>query len=347
MSNPGRLPRLDADEVKRRAIGRWDMILRILAPEIQDALDNPKKHFKCPVHGGKDGFRVFKDVADTGGTVCNTCGIMPDGFATLRWLRNWSFPEILREVDAVLGGYSPVTLPAVKVKKPDPAEQQKKNAELREYIKRIWSESIPMMADGARPVRSYLAGRGLTVDEDIYVIRMHPSLPYLDEDGNFVARFPAMIARVAAPDNTRITLHRTYLTEEGRKAPVDNPKKLLSYPDDLNMQGAAIRLARPMPVLGIAEGIETALAVTELFEIPCWAAINATLLGGFEPPPETLWVMVFADKDVSGAGERAADSLWEKLRQRNVKVTIHYPPLEVPPGDKGVDWLDYKLACRT
>ncbi|WP_018079358.1 DUF7146 domain-containing protein [Thiobacillus denitrificans] len=342
-----KIQRLDADEVRRRAAGRWDQILRSLAPELHDALDKPKKHFPCPVHGGKDGLRVFKNVAETGGVVCNTCGPKADGFATLRWLKGWTFPEALREVDAVLGGGPAVLVPVVTLpaKQVDRAARDQRNADLREYTKKLWAESAPIMDEKAEVLRRYLNGRGLAVTEDIYALRLHPSLPYVDEDGKFVARYPAMIARVAAPDNARITLHRTYLTEDGHKAPVESAKKVLPYPDDLTMHGAAIRVSRSAVVLGISEGIETALAVTELFDIPCWAAINATLLGGFEPPAETQWLMVFADKDVSQAGERAADTLWEKMLDRGIRFTVHYPPIDVPEGEKGVDWLDYKLAC--
>lgn len=340
--------RLDADEVRKRAEGRWDQILRYLAPELQDALDNPKKHFPCPVHGGKDGLRAFKNVSETGGVVCNTCGPMTDGFATLRWLKGWTFREVLREVDGALGGGPTVVVPVVSrpAKKVDIAEQERLNAELRAYQKTLWSESVQMIDEKAEVLRRYLQGRGLDVHEDIYALRLHPSLAYVDEDGKFVARYPAMIARVAAPDNTRVTLHRTYLTEDGRKAPVEKAKKLLPYPDDLSMHGAAIRLAPPAVVLGIAEGIETAMAATALFGIPCWAAISAAVLRGFEPPPGTEWVMIFADKDVSEAGRKAAEALSETLIKRGLAVTTHYPPLDIPPGSKGVDWMDYKMAVR-
>ena len=86
------------NEVLRMARGRWGAILGTLAPQLQAALDRVGHHVPCPMHGGKDGFRVFRDVDDTGGTVCNTRGIHADGFATLMWANGWRFSTALRAV---------------------------------------------------------------------------------------------------------------------------------------------------------------------------------------------------------------------------------------------------------
>jgi len=42
--------------------------------------------------------------------------------------------------------------------------------------------------------------------------------------------------------------------------------------------GAAVRLMAHEDVLGIAEGIETAMSASILFNVPCWAALNAGLV---------------------------------------------------------------------
>ena len=62
--------------------GRWLDIFRAFAPALDDACLRVGRHVPCPVHGGKDGFRLFEDAAETGGGICNTCngGIaMPTG----------------------------------------------------------------------------------------------------------------------------------------------------------------------------------------------------------------------------------------------------------------------------
>ncbi|NJQ95970.1 hypothetical protein HCX21_20465 [Escherichia coli] len=80
-----------ADTVREAANGNWLFILAALAPHLEPALRKPGRHVSCPIHGGKDGFRLFKDAHLTGGGVCNTCGANHDGFELLMWLNNWDF----------------------------------------------------------------------------------------------------------------------------------------------------------------------------------------------------------------------------------------------------------------
>ena len=74
---------IEACDVRQLAAGRWTEILEAVAPALEPALRRPGRHVPCPVHGGKDGFRLFRDVAQTGGGICNTCGAFHDGFAVL------------------------------------------------------------------------------------------------------------------------------------------------------------------------------------------------------------------------------------------------------------------------
>jgi putative DNA primase/helicase len=85
-----------ADKVRFAAKGNWIFIVSALAPHATDALKKLGSHVSCPVHGGKDGFRLFKkDFLETGGGICNTCGPRHDGFELLMWLNNWTFKETL------------------------------------------------------------------------------------------------------------------------------------------------------------------------------------------------------------------------------------------------------------
>ncbi|MBZ3672428.1 hypothetical protein JT305_10370 [Salmonella enterica subsp. enterica serovar Senftenberg] len=77
--------------------------LAALAPHLEPALRKHGRHVSCPIHGGKDGFRLFKDAHLTGGGVCNTCGANHDGFELLMWLNNWDFKQCLSEVGDYLG----------------------------------------------------------------------------------------------------------------------------------------------------------------------------------------------------------------------------------------------------
>lgn len=95
--------RIDVNAVREAARGHWDAIFWALAPAFKAAMQRPGKHVPCPVHGGKDGFRLFPDYEQAGSCVCNTCGSFRDGFAALKWLHGWSFGETLEKVARVLG----------------------------------------------------------------------------------------------------------------------------------------------------------------------------------------------------------------------------------------------------
>lgn len=56
--------RLDVSVVREAARGHWDAIFCALAPMLKAAMQQPGKHVPCPVHGGKDGFRLFPDYAE-------------------------------------------------------------------------------------------------------------------------------------------------------------------------------------------------------------------------------------------------------------------------------------------
>src|SRR5690606_22491402 len=81
-------------------------------------------HVACPVHGGVDGFRLFKDYEDKGGGICNSCGSKTNGFAMLAWVRGYEIKDAVRDVAQCLGEdslSSPVHTPRKappKVQKP-------------------------------------------------------------------------------------------------------------------------------------------------------------------------------------------------------------------------------------
>lgn len=332
---------MKAEEVKRLTQGRWVEILLALAPQLQPALERIGRHVPCPVHGGKDGFRVFKDVEDTGGSVCNTCGVNPDGFATLMWVNGWDFKTTLNALADYLnsGVVRPVVRQVVQTRR-----NQGEDEKLRSALNRVWCESIALTDRDAEPARLYLARRGISITPP-ETLRFHPSLSYHDGD-KVVGTFPAIIAMVSGAQGNPVTIHRTYLTTDGKKAPVESPKKLMSYPKNRKLVGGAIRLVDPGPVLAVAEGLETALAVMEGTGLPVWCAVNAYLLEHFEAPPEVRRVIVFADKDrptaqhPGGHGQEAARRLVQRLWANGIKASAIVPAGEIPSGQKSLDWLD-------
>lgn len=332
-----------AQRVKEGACGRWERLLPDLAPALKDAVERRGKHVPCPVHGGRDGFRVFPDVDETGGGVCNTCGYFADGLSLLMWINGWDFGQTIREVAQHLAGAPASRVPrrASPVEGPcGPVD----DATRREQLNRTWRESLPLTHREAEPARRYLARRGLPL-RALEALRFHPGLGYY-ADQRLVARYPALVAQVTGQGGDAVTLHRTYLTVGGEKAPVDAPKKLMRHPLAKHLTGGAIRLVEPGSRLAVTEGIETALAVIQATGIPAWATGNAHLLETFIPPPGVRQVLVFADKDrasvlhPSGHGQEAARGLVTRLWAMGIRAGALAPALEIPEGRKGVDWLD-------
>lgn len=302
------MQRIDVREV---ATGRWTGILAALGV---DPAALTGKHVACPACGGKDRFR-FDDKAGRGTFYCSHCGA-GDGFTLLQKLKGWDFRTAAREVEQVAGVATAVS-PA-----PTFSDEAKVQA-----LRRVWSEAKPLR-EGDEAMR-YLAGRGLHVDLPLSALRLHPGLVYRD-GGDTLGRFPALVALVTGPDGNGVTLHRTYL-QDGQKARVPSPKKLMPGKP---IKGSAIRLYPTNDVLGIAEGIETALAARQLFGLPIWSCISANGIESFIPPREIRKVIIFGDNDMSGTGQAAAWALAKRLIAEGMECEVRIPTT------LGMDWAD-------
>lgn len=357
---------LEASEVRRMAQGRWREIYSALAPQLSHALDRPGSHVPCPVHNpraGGDGFRFFpKELgpAGNGGGICNSCKAdhsLSDGFKILQWLYGWSFPETLMQVYTALGGVLP-DKPGAKPEPPptpptpmqtlDPLFDVHQARADWERLRLTEAGAVPLTDPTARPALQYLRSRGLALDELPNDLRLHPRLRYYVKDPKTGAQvctgiYPALLAVFRDALGRPCTLHRTYLTPQGRKAPVEKSKKCMCVPSFRQMGGGAIRLY-PLqgPRMHLAEGIETAMAVRQLLgpAEPVWATTSNTLLQSFEPPEGIEQVVVWADKDRGRAGEAAAQELLARLSQHGIRCRYVTPPIAIPDGGKSVDFLD-------
>ena len=472
-------PRYEIRVVRRMAAGHWGMIFHALAPLLDEAQTRAGKHVPCPVHGGKDGFRLFPDYAEKGSSVCNSCGCFRDGFATLAWVNHWSFRETLEAVAKLIGVppigadrysrqrstkarsdsdldsdldsdfYSESVLRTVAIgrsvqgrimeirtekplflriltekKERDASKSEKEGRaitirdpelltivsaghlqagdrvrltlQLKQYVKRnttgkvlqknIWtaeklislqeekmleekrkaeslrrtqciqrlwdrSSALPGFTASVasttshqtvrNPVLQYLRYRGIEVgrsdpEDDVYC-----DLRYGEQVAYDAGRsFPAMVAAVRDFNGRLVTLHKTFLTQEGRKAPVDQPKKLSALPDGKTVSGCAIRFGQAASVLAVAEGIETALSVVSATGLPCWSCLNAHGLETVRLPECVSVVFIFEDKDRSGTGQKAARRLRDRLAEEGRIACIISVGREIPDGSKGIDWND-------
>lgn len=330
-------------EVKFKAAGMWDTIIEKLAPSISSALDHPGLvHIDCPMHGGSGDFRVYRDVVDSGGGVC-TCGNWPDGIALIGAVNDWTFKDSLSEIGRLILGEKPELKPIYRaVRKRDTARE---DAAIRRGLVNLWNGGISMKSAEARAAWMYLVSRGLKIPRDMQNVRFHPAMPYY-EKGKVVGYYPGIMLCVTAPDGTPVSIHRTFLTNDGHKAPVESPKKLCPHASYRPLTGAAIRLFPAAETLGVAEGFETSLAVTEMFGIPCWPTVTAGLLAEFVPPPGVKRLRIFGDKDrpskfhPEGHGQEAARTLAERSWKSGIQASVELPPLEIPDDKKGIDWLD-------
>jgi putative DNA primase/helicase len=332
---------IESTPVRLAARGRWLSILENLCPELEPALARPGRHSACPVHGGSDGFRLYRDAEVSGGGICNSCGASPDGFALLMWLRGWSFPDTLKAVASTLNGVS--FYPASPKRKPLTVTKPKKqdDAHVRELLRDTWRASSPWDEPKSSLVKAYLQSRGLNPEllPKHMPFRFHPAMTYW-EDEVCLGWHPAMLALVSGADGQPVTMHRTFLKNDGNKANLPYPKKFMPHPSDRCLTGGAVRLCQVESVIGIAEGIETALAVRQATGMAVWAALSCTLLERFEPPVGTRHVAIWGDLDRMGVGKYSAQKLAERLSEQGITASLHIPPASLLGDDKSIDWLD-------
>jgi putative DNA primase/helicase len=88
-------------------------------------------------------------------------------------------------------------------------------------------------------------------------------------------------------------------------------------------------------VVGLAEGIETALSVTQACPaLPVWAALSSGNLEQVALPSEIKRIVILADNDGEGAGLKAAQRAAERLGAEGRRAWIAHPP------DAGEDFND-------
>jgi len=296
-------------DIHEQAKGRWSGIFSALGIAVGDG----GKHCSCPVCGPGSKGRRFRmdDREGSGSWICNHCGAGTGVDLVMKVLS----VDFKGAVDAVRGvlGTAAITPPP------------KEKTVSRGLLRKIYTESVPVKAGDV--VSRYLKNRGISVVSDR--LRYHQAC-YEPETKTNV---PAMLATFMMPEGKAITIHRTFLTPDGKKIRIKSPKKIMPSLD--KMTGGAVRLFEPEDgVIGLAEGIETALAAHEISGLPVWSAVSSTLMEGFIPPKGIKAVFIFSDRDKSYAGQRAAFVLANKL------VINHKIEANVQMPDRYGDFLD-------
>ena len=181
---------------------------------------------------------------------------------------------------------------------------------------KIWRSAAPATNSA---VTDYLQYRGIDITPP-NCLRFHPELRH--PSGGV---WPAMIALVSGSDNKPVAIHRTFLARSGTgKAPVV-PTKMMLGP----CHGGVVRLGTvdPKNLLVVAEGVETALSVMQACGLPGWAALSANGIRSLTLPPEASTVLICADNDANGVGQRAANEAAERFLREGRQARIAMPPM--------------------
>lgn len=290
---------------KESASGRWSEILSVLGIPAEWLSD---KHTLCPFCQKKK-YR-YTNRNNNGDWIC-TCGA-GDGFALVQLHLNCDFKTAAKEVDKIIGRKGDMSAAS---------EKKKENAKLRKRLTNMWAT-----AQKRSVLSDYLQYRGLrSIPEGL---RGHNALAWASQGERGIDR--AMLAQVKKIDGSPIAIHRTFILPEGRKVRMMSPTME-------PLSGSAIQLYEPGQELGIAEGIETAIAAHELFDMPVWSCISASLMESVKIPEGVKRVIVFSDNDRNYTGQAAAYKLANRLVLRE-KLECDV----MIPADHG-DWLDEYL----
>jgi putative DNA primase/helicase len=288
------------EPLRERARGRWRGILPQLGVP-GNFLDG--KHHPCPMCGGRDRAR-FDDKDGRGTWICSQCGA-GDGITLVMKFCRCEFRDAAMRIESVIG--------QARV---EPPPRRKTTAEAHEAMNRLWLASEPIRPGD--PVDRWFRSRGINIQVYPTSLRYAPGIPYGRTE------YPAMLAMLTTPDGKPAHLHKTLFTNDGGKAP-------RLFAEGVIPDGAAVRLAAVTDVMGLVEGIENGFAVTQLFGIPCLAALTAPLLKKFQPPAEVKHLIICGDNDLNQVGQRAAWSLAGRLK---IKVDVRIP------DQPGTDWND-------
>jgi putative DNA primase/helicase len=174
-------------------------------------------------------------------------------------------------------------------------------------------------------IDTYIRSRGIAIRSSI--LRFSPRHRH-----RLAIELPAMLAPVTNTAGELIGVHATFLKADGSGQAFAKPDK---GEPDLRRQcngvirGGAIRLIPHDPdrELILAEGVETALSASEVLELPAWSAVSAGGLKTVELPFDVRRVVIAADQDAVGTGQRNAIEAGRRWKAEGRTVRIAMPEI--------------------
>jgi putative DNA primase/helicase len=312
-------------------------------PALYEAYQRGDRQGPCPKTGaGKTKFRFRQD----GSAYHNDVGNLGDYIEVLAWYEGKAKADILDDIIRVCGGdiscVSKRDLQALKNVQQQVRENPitpEESARRRKSVQSVWKGVSNIVGT---PVETYLRSRGIKGDLSVLDnLRFHPALYYKESQDSPSLKLPAMCAVVRNAEGKPLTLHRTFLNNDGTgKADVLKQKMMMKQPSSLT--GAYIQIDQPIDgphgkIIGITEGIENALSIREATGCPMWVGISDRIMEKVAFPDDVTHIIVFADLEPSGAGMRAAEALRSIWEPKGKHVSIEAPTMY--DRDK-IDWND-------
>lgn len=230
--------------------------------------------------------------------------------------------DVLRELRAIDTRVFE-TVPGGSGEQPDAARQEW----LRERARDLWDQGRPIEGTIAE---AYLESRSICFPTG--GLRFHPRTR-LGPKRSAIYR-PALLAGLH--DAGRLVAVQRGFFEEGQAVlatDLGNPRRLLGRPC-----GGAVVLSPTSNVLGLAEGVETALSASVLLGVPVWATLGSERLPHITIPQAVTRLLILPDND--RAGRIGAGRAMAAYAREGRIVETHWPP----PAFN--DWNDVLRAAR-
>jgi hypothetical protein len=202
-----------------------------------------------------------------------------------------------------------------KIKYHPPKVPKSPNIDSVTRAQKIWNNSKPIIGTLAE---KYLITRGVKLP-CTNALRFSSSL-WHSPSQQFL---PCMVAAINSwPSEKIIGIHRTFLTEDGKRKCQVKPNKMMLG----QVQGGSVQLSTATNTLILAEGIETAMSVLVANpEIGVWAVLSAVGFKNVVLPKSVQNILIAADNDRTGKKfARDAATQWVK-QGKSVKIAL--PPI--------------------
>ena len=228
----------------------------------------------------------------------------------LAWLESAGFVEGRPENDseAVRGGVGEGRRAAYR---------QSSQASRCDSARRLWESTRPIAGTIAE---HYLRARRVGHVAGARSLRFHPRITHPNAPGHFLA----LVAGVQDVDGRFLGVQRCYL-DGARKAALDPVRASLG-----SLAGGAVRILETAgDALLLGEGIETTAAAVRALDWPggAWATLGTAGLRAVVLPESIRRVVIAADRDVEGAGQKAAATLTRRLKAEGRRVECWLPSI--------------------